>query len=405
MAGVTSDGRLNVAMIGYSFMGRAHAQAWSTVGRHFDLPVQPHMKVVVGRSAEQVEEARAKLGFEEAATDWREVVARDDIDIVDICTPGNSHHEIAIAALEAGKHVMCEKPLANTVEEAQAMADAAAKARVNGVRSMVAFNYRRVPALAHAKQLVEQGVIGEIRHIRAVYLQDWIVDPEFPLVWRLQSDLAGSGALGDIGAHIIDLAQHLTGATVTELTGHTHTFVTERPLAEGSDGLSATGSGGSGDAGAEPPREMGPVTVDDAALVIARMSDGALATFEASRFATGRKNGLRIELNGSKGSIVFDLERLNELELFTVDGTPATEGFRRILVTEGDQPYMAAWWPPGHIIGWEHSFVHEVRDFAVAIAEGTDPQPGFAEGLQVQHVLDAVQAASDQRGWVSVAPG
>lgn len=388
---VAPQERLNVAMIGYSFMGRAHAQAWSTVGRHFDLPVQPHMKVVVGRSAEKVEEARAKLGFEEAATDWREVVARDDIDIVDICTPGSSHHEIAIAALEAGKHVLCEKPLANTVEEAQAMADAAEKARVNGVRSMVAFNYRRVPALAHAKQLIEQGVIGDIRHVRAVYLQDWIVDPEFPLVWRLQADLAGSGALGDIGAHIIDLAQHLTGATVEELTGHTHTFVTERPLAEGSDGLSATGSGGTG-----------PVTVDDAALVIARMSDGALATFEASRFATGRKNGLRIELNGSKGSIAFDLERLNELELFTADGTPATEGFRRILVTEGDQPYMEAWWPPGHIIGWEHSFVHEVRDLLVAIAEGNDPQPGFAEGLQVQQVLDAVQSASDQRGWVTV---
>ena len=386
---------LNVAVIGYSFMGRAHAQAWSTVARHFDLPLQPDLTVVCGRDADRVEAARGRLGFDEAATSWREVIARDDIDVVDICTPGGSHHEIAVAALEAGKHVLCEKPLANTVHEARAMADAAAKASVDGVRSMVGFNYRRVPALAHARNLIADGVIGEVRHVRAVYLQDWIVDPDFPLVWRLQADLAGSGSLGDIGAHIIDLAQHLLGEALTEVTGLTETFVRERPLAEASDGLSASGGGG----------EMGPVTVDDAALVLGRFGSGAVATFEATRFATGRKNALRIEVNGSLGSVAFDLERLNELELFTSDGSAATQGFRTILVTEPDHPYIGAWWPPGHTIGWEHSFAHEVGDLVTAIAEGHDPSPSFAEGLQVQQVLDAVTASAAARGWATVGDG
>ncbi len=383
---------LRVATIGYGFMGRAHAQAWATIGRHFDLPLTPVMAVICGRDADKAEAARQTLGYDEASDDWRAVVERDDIDLVDICTPGDSHHDIALAALAAGKHVLCEKPLANTVAEAEEMAVAAERARADGVRSMVGFNYRRVPALAHARRLIADGRLGTIHHVRAVYLQDWIADPEFPLVWRLQAEHAGSGSLGDIGAHILDLAEHLTGQQIAEVTGLTHTFVTERPLTEGSEGLSAAGGG----------TERGPVTVDDAALALARLSGGALATFEATRFAVGRKNGLRIEVNGSSGSIAFDLERLNELELHTTDQPAAEQGFRRILMTEGDHPYAGAWWPPGHIIGWEHSFSHEFGDLIRDIAEGRDPSPSFADGLHVQRVLDAVQRSADVGGWITI---
>ncbi len=294
-------------------------------------------------------------------TDWRELIARDDIDVVDVCTPGDSHAEIAIAALAAGKHVLCEKPLANTVDEARAMVAAAAKAQAAGVRSMCGFNYRRVPAVTLMRQLVAAGRLGVIRHVRAVYLQDWIVDPQFPLVWRLQKDKAGSGALGDIGAHIIDLTQFVTGQRITGVSALTETFVKERPLPAESSGLAASAGNGSADG-----RATGQVTVDDAALFMARLDGGAIATYEASRFATGRKNGLRVEINGSLGSVVFDLERLNELEFYDATVPAAEQGFNRILVTEGDHPYMAAWWPPGHIIGYEHSFTHEMRDFVEA---------------------------------------
>jgi predicted dehydrogenase len=329
--------------------------------------------------------AAARLGWERACTDWRELVASEDVDAVDICTPGDSHAEIAVAALEAGKHVVCEKPLANSVGEARAMVAAAEAARARGVRSMCGFNYRRVPAVAYLRQLVAAGRLGTIRHVRAVYLQDWIVDPQFPLVWRLQRDKAGSGALGDIGAHIVDLTQYLTGQLVTGVSALTETFVRERPL---------VAAGGPA---------TGPVTVDDAALFLARLSGGAVATFEASRFATGRKNGLRVELNGSLGSAVFDLERLNELELYDATQPGAEQGFRRILVTEPDHPYLAAWWPPGHLIGYEHSFTHEMRDFVEAVAVGKDPEPSFADALQVQMVLDAVErSAADESVWTTV---
>ncbi len=381
---------LNVGLVGYSFMGRAHSQAWATVGRFFDLPLQPRMHVICGRNAERTQQAADQLGWAGIETDWRALLERDDVHLIDICTPGSSHAEIAIAALEAGKHVLVEKPLANTVAEAEAMADAAAKAAAAGVRSMVAFNYRRVPAAAYARQLIAEGVLGQIRHVRAVYLQDWIVDPDFPLVWRLQAEEAGSGALGDIGGHIIDLAQFLLGETLTEVSGLLETFVKQRPVMEDvSGGLTAVAAEG----------RTGEVTVDDAALLLARFAGGAIGTFEATRFATGRKNGLRIEVNGAKGSLVFDLERLNELELFLAEGPAGTQGFRRILVTEAEHPYLAAWWPPGHLIGWEHSFTHEVRDLVDAIAQGTDPSPSFAEGLQVQRVLDAVARSSASRTW------
>ncbi|GAA0404527.1 Gfo/Idh/MocA family oxidoreductase [Microbispora corallina] len=370
-------------MIGYAFMGRAHSQAWRSVDAFFDLPLEPAMVALAGRSAEATAQAAEKLGWAHAETDWKRLIDRDDVQIIDICTPGDSHAEIAIAALEAGKHVICEKPLANTVAEAEAMAAAARAAAARGARSMVAFNYRRVPAVALARRWVAEGRLGEIRHVRAQYLQDWIVDPEFPLVWRLQKDKAGSGALGDIGAHIIDTAEYITGERLTGVSALTETFVKERPLASGSAGLSAGGGAG-----------RGTVTVDDAALFIGRLSGGGLASFEATRFATGRKNALRIEVNGSLGSLAFDFEAMNELWFHdhTLDGAEA--GFRRVLATESSHPYVGAWWPPGHGLGYEHSFTHEVKDFIEAIAAGTAPEPSFDDGLRVQRVLAAVERSA-----------
>jgi predicted dehydrogenase len=261
---------------------------------------------------------------------------------------------------------------------------------------MVGFNYRRTPALALARQLIADGRLGRIHHVRADYLQDWIVDPEFPLVWRLQKDKAGSGALGDIGAHVVDLAAFLLGERLTGVSGTLQRFVEERPLPASASGLSGT-------RGSES-REMGPVTVDDAAAFFGRTESGALATFEATRFATGRKNAMRIEVNGSGGSVSFDFERLNELWLYDGSGPAAEAGFNRIMVTEPDHPYAGAWWPPGHGLGYEHTFVHEIADFVRDVAAGRDPSPSFEDGLYVQRVLDAVERSSSQRStWQEVA--
>jgi predicted dehydrogenase len=394
---VRDSGQLRVGMVGYAFMGAAHSQAWRTVNRVFDLPVRARMVAVAGRDAAKVSVAADQLGWQEAMTDWRALIARDDIDLVDICTPGDSHAEIALAALAAGKHVLCEKPLANTVAEAEAMVEAAAAARAKGIRTMCGYNYRRVPAVALMADLVAAGRIGRIRHVRAVYLQDWIVDPQFPLVWRLQRERAGSGALGDIGAHIVDLTQFVTRQFITGVSSVTETFVTERPLPAEASGLSA--SAGNGGASG-----TGPVTVDDAALFLARLSGGAVATYEATRFATGRKNALRVEVNGSHGSLAFDLERLNELEFYDATQPEAEQGFRRILVTEAAHPYMTAWWPPGHIIGYEHSFTHQMRDLIDAVANDRDPHPTFDDALRVQYVLDAVERSAKSGAWTEVAP-
>ena len=383
---MSSKPTLGVGMVGYAFMGAAHSHAWRSAARFFDLPLTPEMAVLCGRQADAVSAAAQRMGWAATETDWHALLTHDGVQLIDICTPGDSHAEIAIAALQAGKHVLCEKPLANTVAEAEAMAQAAADASSQGVRSMVAFNYRRVPALALARRLVEQGRLGEIRHVRAVYLQDWIVDPEFPLVWRLQRDKAGSGALGDIGAHIVDLAQYLLGDTLRSVAGFTETFIKERPLPDASSGLSATGGAARGE-----------VTVDDAALFHGRFHGGAIGTFEATRFATGRKNAMRIELNGSRGSLAFDFESMNELSFYDGTEDPDTAGFRRILATEPGHPYVSAWWPPGHLLGYEHSFTHEVVDLVNDLAAGRDPAPSFADGLQVQQVLAAVErsAAAD----------
>jgi predicted dehydrogenase len=369
---------LRVAMVGYAFMGAAHSQAWRNAHRFFDLPAVPELTVLCGRDTSAVEAAAARFGWRETATDWREVIARDDIDVVDISSPGDTHRDIALAALAAGKHVLCEKPLANTLAEAEEMTAAAA-----AVLSMVGFNYRRTPALALARNLVAEGRLGQIHHVRAQYLQDWIVDPAFPLVWRLQKDKAGSGALGDIGAHVVDLATFLTGDRLTGVSGTLQRFVETRPLPDQAAGLS--GSAGS---------STGQVTVDDAAAFFGRTEGGALAVFEATRFATGRKNAMRIELNGSEGSLAFDFERLNELHVYDGTAPAADAGFRRILATEPDHPYAGAWWPPGHGLGYEHTFVNEIADFVRGVCAGEPPSPSFADGLYVQRVMDAVERSS-----------
>lgn len=377
---------LGVGMVGYAFMGAAHSQGWRTAGRVFDLPALPVLAAVCGRDRTAVRAAADKHGWAAAETDWRDLIARDDVQIVDICTPGDSHAEIAVAALDAGKHVLCEKPLANSVAEAEAMTAAAGRARGRGQVAMVGFNYRRVPAMTYARRLIGEGRLGALRHVRVTYLQDWLVDPEFPLTWRLQREHAGSGALGDLGAHIVDLAQYLAGERVVGVSAMTETFVRSRPLPAGAAaGLSGTGGS-----------ERGAVTVDDAALFTGRLASGALASFEATRTAAGRKNGLSIELNGERGSLAFNLERLNELSFHDNTEPAVSSGFRRILVTEPEHPYLEAWWPPGHALGYEHTFVHQARDLLHAIATGTSPEPSFADGLQVQRVLAAVEESAEK---------
>jgi predicted dehydrogenase len=383
---------LRVAMIGHGFMGAAHSQGWRTAPRVFDLPSAVEMSVVVGRNADAVADAAAKWGWAESATDWRRVIARDDIDVVDIVTPGDSHAEIAIAALEAGKHVLCEKPLANSVAEAEAMADAAARAAARGIRAMVGFTYRRVPAVTFLRDLIAQGAVGRIAQVRASYRQDWLVDPEMPLAWRLQKEHAGSGALGDIGAHAIDLAQFVTGMKLERVSGVIDTIVKQRPLLGSGSGLAGTAADGYGE-----------VTVDDVAIFTGRFEGGVLGSFEATRFATGRKNALSIEVSGDQGSLAFDLEDLNALWFYDRTTPTQTQGFTKILVTEAEHPYVAAWWPAGHMLGYEHGFSHQVKDLVEAIDAGTDPHPTFAEGLQVQRVLAAVEQSSDRdSSWVRV---
>lgn len=366
---------LRIALIGHGFMGAAHSQGWRVAPRFFDLPARPEMTLLVGRHTAGVKAAAARWGWAETATDWRAAVEREDIDVVDIVTPGGSHAEIAIAALEAGKHVLCEKPLANTLEEAAAMAEAADRTGAN-VFAMVGFTYRRVPAAAFARDLVRSGAIGEVRQVRAAYLQDWLYDAEAPLTWRLQQEHAGSGALGDLGAHAVDLSQFITGQKVAGVSGILNTFVQERPLPDS-------------------PSERGRVSVDDAALFTARFDGGAIGSFEATRMATGRKNSLRIEVSGSRGAIAFDLERYNSLGFYDATAPGTRQGFTDIMVTEPEHPYMSAWWPTGHALGYEHGFVHQTRDFVEAVTGGRQPEPSFADGHQVQRVLDGVQRSAE----------
>lgn len=381
--------KLNVALIGYQFMGKAHSNAYRQVSHFFpELEYEPVLKVICGRNEDRVRAAAEKYGFEEYATDWRQVVARDDIHLVDVSTPGNLHAPISIESARHRKIVLCEKPLANNLAEAKAMVQAVEQ---NGVKHGIFFNYRKAPAVAFAKQLISEGVLGTIYHFRGTYLQDWITDPNFPLVWRLRKEIAGSGVHGDLNAHIIDLARYLVGE-IAEVCGLMHTFIKQRPvLREVDDRL-----------GGQASTEMGEVTVDDAAMFLARFENGAIGTFEATRFALGRKNYNRFEINGSKGSLVFNLERMNELELYLESDREGTRGFRTIQVTEGVHPYISAWWPPGHIIGYEHTFTHLVRDALEAISKNEQPSPNFYDGLRCQAVLEAVEISASERQWVAV---
>ncbi|QIN83507.1 gfo/Idh/MocA family oxidoreductase [Rubrobacter tropicus] len=377
---------IGVGLVGYKFMGRTHSNAYRQLPRFFDVDPAPRMTAICGRDEAGVRDAANTLGWESYETDYRRLIDRDDIGLVDVSTPGNTHRDVVIAALEAGKHVICEKPLANTLDEAKEML---AAARDAGTVNTVCFNYRRAPAVQLAKKLIDEGRLGTIRHWRSTYLQDFIMDPQFPLIWRLQKELAGSGALGDIAAHSVDLARFLVG-DVSEVVGMMETFIKERPLEEAGAGGGLSASGGV---------ETGEVTVDDAAAFLARFENGAIGTFEATRFAAGRRNQNGFEINGSKGSVAFDMERMNELDVFFVDDDADVQGFRTVNVTEPGHPYVGAWWPPGHIIGYEHTFVHTMKDLMDGIKAGKSPAPTFEDAYRVQAVLDAVERSAEGGGW------
>jgi len=380
---------LRVGMIGYNFMGKAHSNAWRQVNRFFELPAQVELNTVCGRNSKAVEKAARTLGWARSATDWRAVVEDPNLDIIDITTPNDTHAQIAIAAAEAGKAVLCEKPLGMDVPECEKMVAAVKRHKVV---NMVCHNYRRIPAIAHARKLIAEGALGDrLYHYRARYAQDWIADPNFPLVWRLKKEIAGSGAHGDIDAHIIDLGRYLVGE-LAEVCGLMETFVKERPV------LEAAGAG----LGAKAGRSMGQVTVDDAVSWIGRFKNGAIANLEATRFAHGRKNHIALEINGSKGSLVFDFEDMNRLKFYSAEDPADRQGFRDILITDASHPYLKAWWPGGHIIGYEHTFVNTFADFVTAVVNGKSVQPTFEDGLQNEKVLAAIEASARKREWVKV---
>jgi predicted dehydrogenase len=383
---------IGVGLVGYKFMGRAHSNAYRQVAHFFDVDPVPVMRAICGRDADATQRAADKLGWESIETDYHMLVQRDDIGLVDVSTPGYTHHDVVMAALEAGKHVLCEKPIANSLDEAREMLLAARKA---GTINMVNFNYRRVPAVALTKHLIESGKLGEIRHWRAVYLQGWLVNENAPLTWRMQKELAGSGALGDIGAHILDLSHYLVG-NVTEVVGTLNTFVKQRPIEVRTSG----GSGLSWEAGSE----MGDVTVDDSTTFLARFDNGATGTFEATRMATGRQNHNSFEINGSLGSVVFDLERLNELQVFFRDDEDGVQGFRTVNVTSGADPYTAAWWPAGHIIGWEHTHVHVVKDLLDGIPHRRQSVPIVRRRLPESGGARSSHASTESGTWESPVP-
>lgn len=381
--------KVNIGMIGYKFMGKAHSHAYHDLPMFFPDVAKPVMKAICGRNEEGVRQAQQQLNWESYETDWRKLIERDDIDLIDINAPSNMHKEIAIAAAQAGKHIFCEKPLALTLADSRDMLEAAEKA---GVKHMTGFNYRFAPAVQLAKKLIDEGRIGKIHHFRGWFLQDWIIDPNHPLVWRLQKEIAGSGSHGDLGAHTIDLAHFLVG-DLDEVIGMSETFIKQRPLAESMSGLSATGS-------ADGPK--GDVTVDDATLFMGRFKNGALGSFEATRFGGGHRCTNSFEINGSKGSIKFDFERMNELEVYFTDDEEDVQGFRRVLVTDPAHAYSEAWWPPGHTIGYEHTFIHEVVELMQAIEEDRQPSPSFVDGVKCQQVLEAVETSVTERSWIKV---
>lgn len=373
---------MNVAIIGTKFMGKAHSNAWLNSPKFFDMGIEPVLKVACGRDEASLKSFAENWGWEDIETDWRKVIERDDVDIIDISVPTNLHHEIAVAAAKAGKHIFCEKPFAMSVAEAEEMVAAAEEA---GVVHYLNHNYRRAPAVQLAKQMIDDGTIGDIYHWRGTYLQDWIMDPNFPLTWHLRKETAGGGPHFDLNSHSIDLAHFLIG-DISTVTGMLKTFIKERPLPGVGARTFEAGTGGG---------DLGEVTVDDASFLVVEFANGALGTFEASRFAGGRKNYNYFEIYGSKGSIIWNLERMNELQVFDPNDPEGRQGFKTIMVTESVHPYIAAWWPPGHTIGYEHEFHHGVVDFMRAIEEGASIEPNFRDGLKTMKVLEAAEKSSE----------
>jgi len=380
---------INVGMVGYKFMGKAHSNALQRVGMFFDPDADVVMKAICGRNEGWVKESAQKYGWQGYETDWDKLVRRDDIDMVDITAPSNFHKEIAIAAARAGKHVFCEKPLALNLADAREINAAVKEA---GVKHQIGFNYRFCPALVLAKQMIGSGKLGRIFHFRGVYLQDYIIDPEFPKVWRLDKTIAGSGSLGDLGAHVIDMARFLVG-DVARVVGMSKTFITQRPLVEKMAGLTGIAAGGA---------PMGAVDVDDATAFIGEFENGALITVEATRFAQGQKNAMSFEINGEKGSIKYEFERMNELVYFSSGDEEGLQGWRTIQVSEGAHPYWSHWWPPGHVIGYEHTFVHELYEFLQCIANDRPATPDFTDGEKCSQIIEAVELSIERRGWVEV---
>ncbi len=382
--------KLNIGIIGYKFMGKAHSNAWKKAPLFFDLPFEPVLKAACGRQKENLEEFAEKWGWEETETDWRKLIAREDIDVIDIALPQHLHFEIAVEAAKNGKHIFCEKPMAMNSQQAAEMLRVSEE---HGVIHYLNHNYRRVPAIALAKQMIEDDLLGKIYHWRATYQQDWITDPDFPLTWQLQKEQAQAGPQWDLNSHCVDLAHFLVGS-ISDVTAITANFINERPLAR---------EGATGNLKAEASNNgMGQVTVEDAALMLVNFSCGAVGSFEATRFANGRKNKMSFEIYGSKGSLVFDLERLNELQYYSVDDIEGLKGFRTILVTEDKHPYIKNWWPPGHIIGYEHTFIHAVADFTNAVANGKSISPNFQDGVEVIKVLEAGLESSKKKKTITV---
>jgi myo-inositol 2-dehydrogenase/D-chiro-inositol 1-dehydrogenase len=358
-------------------MGKAHSNAYRQICQFFDPPVKPRLRSICGRDKAKVEKMAARWGWEQAVSDWRQVIDDPEVKIVDICSPNNTHREIALAAFQAGKIVACEKPLAMNGVEAEEMA---AAARQNGQINTVWFNYRRVPAIAFARQLIDEGRIGRVYHFRALYLQDWTLDPAVPLVWRMDKDIAGSGVTGDLHSHIVDISNYLVG-DIESVAGASRIFVPERETLEGG---------------------RSKVEIEDASIFVARYSNGALGHFEATRFANGRKNGNTFEVNGEYGSLYFNLEDMSRLWYFDSREPKHVQGWRQIPVWEEVHPYMKHWWVPGCAIGYEHTFANQAADLMNAIAEGKPIKPDFDDGLKCQLVLDAVLEACRSDRWVTV---
>lgn len=381
--------KVRIGMIGYKMMGKAHSHAYRDIPFYFDTDVVPVLQAISGRDEQGVRRAAEKMGWASVEMDWHHLVERDDIDVIDIVSPNNTHADIAIAAAKAGKHIICEKPLALSVEQAQHMLDAVNKA---GVVHMVCHNYRFAPAVQYAKQLIQQGKLGRIYHVRATFLQDWLMDPGYPLVWRLRKDVSGSGTLGDLGSHIIDLARFLVGE-FSEVAGMMETFIKERPLGDMDIHLQ----------GKVESSEKGEVTVDDAASFLARFENGALGVFEVSRFSRGNRAGNRFEINGEKGSVRWDMENMNNLHVYLEEDDPGLKGFRTVNCTEVEHPYGRVYWPAGHIIGYEHTFINLLAEMMRGISKGISPSPNFEDGVRNQMVLEAVERSVCTGKWVNIS--